>query len=116
LAFADAISRGILDSEARAVAFVSLVTCDFLLVFVNRTFSSSIIASMRRPNLALWVVLAVTAVLLATSLAVPLVCSPFAFAPMTAADFLRVLVVRHSHDRAPRINKIAVAFEWASVA
>lgn len=92
-AFAEAISRGIPDSEARAVAFVSLVTCNCLLIFVNRTFGSSIIVSVRRPNPALWVVLAATAVLLGISLAIPPVRSLFAFDSMTAADFLRVLAV-----------------------
>ena len=90
--FAEAISRRLPDSETRALAFVSLVTCNSLLIFVNRSFSSSIIVAFRRPNAALWVVLATTAILLAVSLGAPSVRTLFAFAPMSAADFTRVLV------------------------
>ena len=90
--FAEAISRRLPDSETRALAFVSLVTCNLLLIFVNRSFSSSLIIALRRPNSALWVVLAATAILLAVSLGVPPVRTLFAFGPMSAADFARVLV------------------------
>jgi Ca2+-transporting ATPase len=92
LVFAEAISRRLPDPETRALAFVSLVTCDSLLIFVNRSFSSSIIVAFRRPNTTLWVVLAATAFLLAVSLGVPSVRTLFAFGRLRAADFTRVLI------------------------
>lgn len=49
----EAVSRGLPDSETRALTFVSLVTCNSLLIFVNRSFSSSIIVAFRRLNHAL---------------------------------------------------------------
>jgi Ca2+-transporting ATPase len=88
--FVEAIWRSLPESETRALTFVSLVTWNLLLIFVNRSFSSSIIDAFRRPNAALWVVLATTAILLATSLSVPSVRPLFAFAPMSAADLARV--------------------------
>src|SRR5262249_38177114 len=71
--FAGALAYGSPDSEARALTFASLVTGNLLLIFVNRSFSSSVMITLRRPNIALWVVLAVTALLLTVSLAVPAV-------------------------------------------
>ena len=91
--YAEAISRGLSDSETRALTFVSLVTCNFFLIFVNRSFSSSIIVAFRRPNAALWVVLAATAILLSVSLGAASVRTLFAFAPLSGADFTRVLAV-----------------------
>ncbi len=90
--FIEAIGRSLPESETRALIFVSLVTCNLLLIFVNRSFSSSIIVAFRRSNAALWVVLAATAILLAVSVGVPPVRTLFAFGPVSAADFARVLV------------------------
>ena len=88
--FVEAIWRNLPESETRALTFVSLVICNLLLIFVNRSFSSSIIVAFRRWNAALWVVLAATAILLALSLCVPSIRALFGFAPMSAADFARV--------------------------
>jgi Ca2+-transporting ATPase len=90
---AEAISRRTADSEARALTFISLVTCNLLLIFVNRSFSSSIIDAFRRPNAALWLVLSATAILLAVSLVVPAIRAILGFGLMSAADFGRVLAV-----------------------
>lgn len=91
--FAEAISRQRPDSETRALTFISLVICNLVLIFVNRSFGSSIIVALRRPNAALWFVLATTAILLGLSLYVPPVRSIFAFGRMSAADLIRVVVV-----------------------
>lgn len=91
--FAEAVARKVPDSEIRALIFASLVTCNLLLIFVNRSFSSSILVAFRRPNAALWLVLTITAVLLAVCLTVPEVRSIFTFGSMSASDFVRVLAV-----------------------
>ena len=88
----DARSRGVSESETRALTFVALVTCNSLLIFVNRSFSSSLIDAFRRPNVALWTVIAATAVLLAISLAAAPIRALFQFAPIDEADISRVLV------------------------
>jgi hypothetical protein len=49
--------------------------------------------ALRRPNPELWLVLGVTAALLAVSLYIPAVRSVFAFGSLSAADFVRVLIV-----------------------
>jgi P-type Ca2+ transporter type 2C len=90
---AEAVSRHVPDSETRSLTFVSLVMCNLLLILVNRSFSSSIIVAFQRPNPALSLVLAATTILLAVSLYVPAVRSIFAFSSLSAADFVRVLIV-----------------------
>ncbi len=89
--FTEATWRGTPVAEARALTFVSLVTCNFALIFVDRTFASSLIVAFKRPNAALWLVLAATAAMLAVSLAVLPVRSLFGFGPMSLNDFTRVL-------------------------
>jgi Ca2+-transporting ATPase len=85
--------RGISDPHARALTFTSLVACNFVLIFVNRSFSSSIIEAFIRPNLALAVALLATTGLLALTLIVPPVRALFAFGLLDAPDFARLAAV-----------------------
>jgi Ca2+-transporting ATPase len=85
--------RGIAEPRARALTFASLVLCDMVLIFANRSFSSSIVLTFLRPNFALWLALAAAAALLAITLAVPPVRALFAFAPLSASDLARLPVV-----------------------
>lgn len=89
----ESFRRGLPDAETRALTFVSLVACDSVLIFVNRSFSSSLTVAFLRPNRALGVVLAATAVLLTVTLAVPPVRTLFGFAQISAIDFVRVVTV-----------------------
>jgi P-type Ca2+ transporter type 2C len=54
-----ALRNGLPESEVRSLTFVSLVFTNVGLIFANRSFSASLIAALRRPNAALWRVLAV---------------------------------------------------------
>ncbi len=65
---AAAIHYDMVEAEARALVFTTLVVANFGLVFVNRSFSASVAAAFRAPNRALWLVFATTAVLLGTVL------------------------------------------------
>ena len=85
--------RGMAEPRARALTFASLVLCNIVLIFANRSFSSSIVSTFLRPNLALWLALATTAILLAITLMVPSVSALFAFAPLSASDLARLPVV-----------------------
>ena len=108
--FAEAVSGRLPESETRGLVFGSLVTCNLLLIFVNRSFSSSIVIAFRRPNAALWVVLAATTVLLAVSLDLPSVRTLFVFGPMGEGPHPRL--GRWSRDRrATRIDKSDSVFE-----
>lgn len=56
--------QGMRETEVRALAFFSLVMTIIGLIFVNRSFSASLITAVRRPNPALvWVLISVTAML-----------------------------------------------------
>ena len=74
------------EAEARAIAFVALVTGNFGLVVVNRSYGASIATALRRSNQAFWRMLAIASALLATALAVPPVRDLFHFARLDAAS------------------------------
>jgi Ca2+-transporting ATPase len=52
-----ALLRGMPADEVRALVFVTLVLTNIGLIFVNRSFSASPLAALRRRNQALWLVL-----------------------------------------------------------
>lgn len=64
----------------RAAVFSALVACLVALILANRSFSAPWWASMRRPNRALWGVLAATAAMLAAALGLPALRELFRFA------------------------------------
>ena len=59
-----ALFRGMPADELRALVFVTLVLTNIGLVFVNRSFSASPLAALRRRNRALWLVLGAALTLL----------------------------------------------------
>src|SRR6185437_183644 len=88
---AEAVWRGIPEPEIRALTFTSLVTGNAMLIFVNRSFTSSVVTAFARSNNALWFVLATTGTLLSLSLVFAPVRSLFRFGPLSAGDLVRVL-------------------------
>jgi P-type Ca2+ transporter type 2C len=77
---------GMPEAEARALVFFSMVLSTIGLVFVNRSFSASPLASIRRPNRALARVLMAVACMLALTLAWPVMMSLFRFGPLHLDD------------------------------
>lgn len=86
LAFGWAVWRGMPETEVRALAFFSLVLAIVSLIFVNRSFSASLIAAFRRPNPALILVLLAVAALLTVTLRWPPASDVFRFGPLHADD------------------------------
>ncbi len=81
-----ALDRGMPEAEVRSLTFFALVLGIVALIFVNRSFSASIITAFRRRNAALrWVMLVVT-VMLALTLLVPFAQRMFRFGPLHADD------------------------------
>jgi Ca2+-transporting ATPase len=76
------------ETEVRALTFVSLVTTNFGLILVNRSFSSSLRGALRLNNPALWIVAVITTGLLAMILVVEPVRDLFRFGPLHADDFV----------------------------
>jgi Ca2+-transporting ATPase len=97
---AGAMARGMPENEIRAIMFVSLVLINVSLILVNRSFSSSLIAALRRPNRFLWILIAGVTAVLAFALTWPPAMALFRFGPLhpddlglAAASGLSILVV-----------------------
>jgi len=84
--FLEASRRGMPEAEVRALTFFSLVLAIVGLIFVNRSFSASLVTALRRPNPALaWVSVSVTA-MLGLTLLWPVASDLFRFGPLHADD------------------------------
>ena len=83
--------RGMPQAEARALAFFSLVTAIVALIFVNRSFSVSLVTPFARPNTALKYVLAGVVGIPALTLAWPEAAHLFRFGPLHADDLALTL-------------------------
>jgi P-type Ca2+ transporter type 2C len=86
-----ACRRGVPANEVRALAFFSLVTVIVALIFVNRSSSGSIMATWRRPNRALRVVLLCVIAILALTLVWPPAANLFRFGRLHADDLALTL-------------------------
>ncbi len=86
-----AFYQGMPENEVRALTFFSLVLAIVSLIFVNRSFSTSLITAVLRPNPALlWVLTAVTGIL-ALSLLLPFASTLFRFGPLHLNDLALTL-------------------------
>jgi Ca2+-transporting ATPase len=83
-----AYRRGMPEAEVRALAFFSLVTAIVSLIFVNRSFSASILAALFRPNRALKFVLLGVAGMLGLTLLWPVARDLFRFGPLHLDDLV----------------------------
>jgi len=78
--------RGMPEADVRALTFFSLVLAIVGLIFVNRSFSASLITALLRPNPALAWVLATVTAMLALTLLWPLATDLFRFGPLHVDD------------------------------
>ena len=81
-----ASERGMPADEVRALTFFALVLAIVSLIFVNRSFSTSPITAIRRPNITLAWILAVIVTILGLSLLAPPVRNLFRFGPLHPDD------------------------------
>jgi Ca2+-transporting ATPase len=77
---------GMPENEVRALTFFSLVLVIVSLVFVNRSFSSSLVEAFTRPNGVLVIIVIFVAIMLTLSLAWPAAAGLFRFGPLHADD------------------------------
>jgi Ca2+-transporting ATPase len=89
--FVLASSRGMPEGDVRALAFFSLVMAFISLIFVNRSFSTSLVAALLSPNRTLLLVLAGVTAMLVLTLAWPLAMTLFRFGPLHWDDILLTL-------------------------
>jgi P-type Ca2+ transporter type 2C len=83
--------RGMPEPQVRALTFASLVAGNFGLILVNRSFKSSVVAALMRPNVALWLIFGITVSLLGITLAIRPVRDLFRFGPLRGNDLMLVL-------------------------
>ena len=121
--FVVALKRGMPETEVRVLAFFSLVVTIISLIFVNRSFSASLVAALRRPNRMLLLVLLAVLVMLSLTLLWPFARGLFRFGPLHVDDlvvslgagvvvlvFLEILKLLYARLRqgessvAPRVN------------
>ncbi|MEZ2141236.1 cation-translocating P-type ATPase [Bradyrhizobium sp. DN5] len=79
-------------NEVRALTFFSLVLVIVSLIFVNRSFSTSLIEAFTRPNRTLVIIVVFVTTMLSLSLAWPAAADLFRFGPLHSDD-LAVTVV-----------------------
>jgi Ca2+-transporting ATPase len=84
--------RGMPENEIRALVYFALVFSILSLVFVNRSFSTSLITALTKPNAALMIVLAAVSVVLAASLLWPSASELFRFGPLHADDLMITVI------------------------
>ncbi|MGC2776049.1 MAG: cation-translocating P-type ATPase, partial [Bradyrhizobium sp.] len=77
---------GMPEDEIRALVFFVLVSVIVSLIFVNRSFSSSLREALLRPNRMLLLVIGFVVAVLATSLTLPVAAALFRFGPLHADD------------------------------
>ncbi len=70
------------ESEARMMAFACLVIANLGLIFTNRSWTRSIVSTLRIPNKALWYITGGALAFLTLVLSVPFLRDLFKFAPM----------------------------------
>jgi Ca2+-transporting ATPase len=91
--FVVALNRGMPETEARALTFFALVLSIVGMIFVNRSFSASIVTAFSRHNTSLRWVLVVVTVMLAVTLLVPPVRQMFRFGPLHVDDIAITVAV-----------------------
>jgi len=85
--FVAAINAGTPENEVRTLSFLALAGVNIALIFVNRTFSSSLVAALGRPNRVLWWGLGIAILVLTLVVAVPGARAFFRLAPLSAQQF-----------------------------
>ena len=80
--------RGMPEVEVRSLAFVALVVGNIAMILAGRSFSTSIVRALSRPNPVLWTVLGVDAALLTAILGWPALRELFRFGPLHPDDLL----------------------------
>jgi Ca2+-transporting ATPase len=89
--YAISLQRGQGADEARTLTFATLVIGNLWLILANRSWSTTLLASLRTPNPALWWVIGGTLGFLAFVLYVPGLREVFGFTTLHANDVLLAL-------------------------
>lgn len=84
--FSISLYRGHGEKDARAITFTTLIIANLGLIMTNRSWSHSILSTLRKPNKALWWVVAGTLIFLSLVLYVPFLRNMFRFSKLHPID------------------------------
>jgi Ca2+-transporting ATPase len=87
-----ALKFGFPENKARTLTLATLITANVGLIVANRSLSGSMASTWRKPNSALWYVVAGAMILLGLAIYVPLLSGMFRFAPLSAIDLIICLI------------------------
>lgn len=82
------MAQGLSGDGLRALTFVTIVVANLCLICTNRSWTESIVSTIRKPNRAFWWVITGTVVFLAAALVVPGLRDIFRFAPLSLSNLL----------------------------
>lgn len=88
LVYLNAIARGLGEEEVRTLTFTTIVIANLLLILTNRSWTETIITTIRTPNKAMGWVFAGTTLSLILILTIPFLQDLFMFAPVSAVDLI----------------------------
>jgi len=77
--FSISLYNGHGEQEARALTFTTLIVANLCLILTNRSWTRTILATLRSPNIALWLVIVGTILFLGLALYLPFLRSLFRF-------------------------------------
>lgn len=81
-----ALRDGAGEAQARTIAFAAIVFSNLALLFVTRSRTRSVFATLREPNAALWAITLGALAALAAAIYLPAAAGIFRFAPLGAAQ------------------------------
>ena len=80
------------EAEARMISFTCMVICNLGLIFTNRSWTRSVLATLKFPNRALWWVTGGAVAFLVLVLGVPGLNALFKFGPLERSQVVIVVV------------------------
>jgi Ca2+-transporting ATPase len=83
-----AISRGLGEPEVRVMTFITIVIANLFLILTNRSWSETILSTLRSPNRALVLVFTGTLACLLLVVFIPALRELFRFGPVMLSDLL----------------------------
>jgi Ca2+-transporting ATPase len=82
------LKRGQSEEDSRALTYATLIIANLGLIFVNRSWSRTVLATLRSPNTALWWVTGGAVLFLGLALYVPFLRDLFRFSVLHPTDIL----------------------------
>jgi Ca2+-transporting ATPase len=86
LVYVISLNRGQSEVDSRALTFTTLIIANLGLIFVNRSWSRTVLATLRSPNTALWWVTGGAVLFLGLALYVPFLRDVFRFSVLHPID------------------------------